>query len=175
MSKNRIKTQSPTITTREEAEAAMNLLAEAEAAKRRLSAELDSQILGLKDQYAPLLSAREAEIKLQFTALRAWAEAHPQEFGKKKSLQLLAGVLGFRTGTPKLALLSKAWNWDKVLAAALVYLPNFIRQKPELDKEQILAQRDELEPVFHRVGVKVVQDESFYVEPNLTEPEKAGA
>jgi len=104
--------------------------------------------------------------------LRAWAEASPDQFPKGiKSLALAAGTLGFRTGTPKLALLSRAWNWEKVLTQAQRLIPAFIRSKPELDKEAILSQRDEeiLQYAIKACGMKVVQDESFYIEPNLTD------
>lgn len=171
MSKNRIKTPLLTLTTRDEAEAVMNELALAANNRRKFTAGMDKRLLEVKAEFEPIFSEIDAAIAQKSDALRVWAESHPEEFGKKKSIDFLSGTLGFRTGTPKLALLNRSWNWAKVLEAALVYLPNFIRQKPELDKEQIIAQREELEPVFHRVGVKVVQEESFYIEPKLTDPQ----
>ncbi len=84
---------------------------------------------------------------------------------------MLSGTLGFRTGTPALKLLSRAWNWQKVLEACQFILPAFIRNKPEIDKEQIIAQRDELREFLPKVGLKVDQGESFFVEPKLTEVE----
>ena len=173
MSKQRIKINLPLITTRDEAEAVMNDLANIANNKRKLTARLDAGVLKLQEEAAPGISQCDAELKAKSDALRAWAEASPAEFGKKKSIEFLSGTLGFRTGTPKLALLSRAFTWEKVLENAQALIPAFIRSKPELDKEAILGQRDEepLQYAIKRCGLKVVQDESFYVEPKLTDAE----
>jgi phage host-nuclease inhibitor protein Gam len=169
MSKNRIKVKLQTISTRTEAEAVMNELALAENNRRKAIASRDEIILSITEDYTGKIELCEAAIKEKTAALCAWAEANPQLFEKKKSLALYAGTLGFRTGTPKLSLLSRAWNWKKVTDALMVHLPNFIRSVPEADKESLLAQREELAPVFPLVGVKVEQGESFFIEPNLTD------
>jgi len=170
MSKSRIKINLPTITTRDEAEACMNELALAENNRRKLLAIRDGQVLAINSKYEAGIAACAEDVKEKSDALRAWAEAHPEAFPKgRKSLDLVSGVIGFRTGTPKLALLSRAWNWEKVLAEAMHYIPNFIRSKPELDKESIIAQREELAGALPRICVKVVQEESFFVEPALTD------
>lgn len=174
MSKQRIKKSLPTIATRDEAEAVMNELANIANNKRTLTARLDRAILKLQEEAAPGLAMCDAALHEKTELLCAWAEAHPEEFaGKRKSIEFLSGSLGFRTGTPKLALLSRRFNWETVLANVQRLLPAFIRNKPEIDKEAILAQRDEevLQTAITACGMKVVQDESFYVEPNLTNPE----
>ena len=172
MSKSRIKVKLPTIATRDEAEAAMNELAVSANTLRYVISVRDGRVLEINDMFAPDIADHEQHIKERTDALRAWAEASPEQFPKGiKSLALTAGTLGFRTGTPKLALLSRAWNWEKVLAAAQRLIPAFIRSKPELDKEAILGQRDE-EPLQYAIkacGMKVVQDESFFIEPKLTD------
>ncbi len=176
MTKTRIKIALPTIATRSEAEAVMNELALAANNRRKLISRLDAVLLAAQEKEAPGIAACDAVIKAQSDALRAWAEANPAEFGKKKSIEFFAGTLGFRTSTPKLALLSRAWNWDKVLATlkASPLYQKFIRTKEEVDKESILAEAA-AHPCFDAgyMGLKVVQDESFYVEPALTETEVA--
>jgi len=169
--KTRIKIKIQTPATREEAEAVMNELALAENNKRTLAAKLDREILAAQERVAPALARCDEVVREKSAALKAWAEANPQLFAKRKSVDLLAGTLGFRTGTPKLALLSRAWNWDTVTEAVGHFLPNFIRSKPEVDKEAILAQREEeaIKFILPKCGLKVTQGESFFVEPNLTE------
>jgi phage host-nuclease inhibitor protein Gam len=172
MSKLRIKVKLPEIQNRADAEQCMNFIASAANAKRMINAELDQKILDLKKQYDVDLSSFDEEMDLQTRMLQVWAEANPAEFPKgRKSIEFLSGTLGFRTGTPKLALLNRKWNWDSALAAVQSYLPNFIRNKPEIDKEAIVNQRnDDLMPEsIQKCGMKVVQDESFYIEPKLTE------
>jgi phage host-nuclease inhibitor protein Gam len=172
MSKKRIKVElnTETLNTREDAEASMNELALAENNKRKFIAARDAAVLKVQENSAPLITQCEQFIEAKAAELQAWAESHPEAFPKgRKSIDLAAGTLGFRTGTPKLALLSRAWNWKKVTDALMVHLPNFIRSAPEPDKESLLAQREELAPMFPLIGVKVDQGESFFIEPNLTD------
>ena len=178
MTKQRIKLPAaPAITTRDEAEAVMNQLALTANNRRKFITRLDAEKLAVEEKYAANLAACEADIKAKSEILRAWAEANPEAFGKKKSIDFAAGTLGFRTGTPKLKLLAR-WTWDKVLAAIEARAFNFVRTTPEVDKEAIITfyasatDKPEVEAkVLAPIGVKVVQDESFYVEPNLTDTE----
>ena len=90
---------------------------------------------------------------------------------------MLSGILGFRTGTPKLTLLSRVFNWVRVLALVEEHQPGFIRLKKEVDKEGLLTlhsqatDRAVADAELKRMGLKVTQEESFYIEPNLTELE----
>ena len=169
MSKSRIKINLPTLTNRTEAEAAMNELAQAENNKRLLITDRDERVLKIQEESAATIGECEEFVAARTDALKAWAEAHPEEFHKgRKSIDFAAGTLGFRTGTPKLKLL-RGWNWKKATDAVCQFLPNFIRSVPEVDKEAIIGQREELAEILPRVGLKVDQDESFFIEPKLTE------
>jgi phage host-nuclease inhibitor protein Gam len=166
--KSRIKIPLAIIASRDQAERAMNELALAENHKRNLIARLDTVVLKFQDEAAPALAACDTEIKARTDALRVWAESNPREFAAgRKSIPLLSGTLGFRTGTPRLALMSRTHTWDGVLD--LLHdkgWTGFIRTRTEPDKESLLAQRDRCN--LGEVGLKVVQDESFYIEPRLT-------
>lgn len=157
------------IRDRAEAETHVNTVAALVNERRATAAEMDEKILNLKKEYELELANLNVQIKVGTDNLEAWALANPEEFGKAKSIEFLAGRIGFRTGTPKLTLLSRAWNWEKVTSAVEHLLPNFIRNKPEVDKEAIIAQREELAEFLPGVGLKVTQGESFFVEPKLTE------
>ena len=157
------------ITSRADAEAGVTRLAEVVNARRAFASAMDDEILAIRNRYELKLGQLDAQIEQTTGDLEAWAVANPSEFGKRKSIEFLNGTVGFRTGTPKLSLLSPAWTWEKVTAAVERLLPNFIRNKPEVDKESILGQRDELAEFLPSVGLKVTQGESFYVEPKLTE------
>jgi phage host-nuclease inhibitor protein Gam len=174
MSKNRIKIKLPQISTRIEAEAAVGEIALTVLNQKKLTGQMDAEIAGIRKSYEGNLSAIESDLEIKTEALRIWAEAHPEEFPKgRKSIEFVQGLIGFRTGTPKLALLNRRWNWDKVLESVRTYLPAFVRDHPEVDKEALLNQRDEpiIEQTLPLCGMKVVQDEGFYVEPRLTEVE----
>jgi phage host-nuclease inhibitor protein Gam len=173
MSKSRIKVKLPTIATRDEAEVVMNELAVSANTLRAVIARRDARVLEIQEMFASDISQHEENIATNTDILHAWAEASPDQFTKgRKSLDLAAGTLGFRTGTPKLSLLSRAWNWAKVLAK-LKELGNriFIRKIEEVDKETIISSRGQVwtDATLAAFGVKVVQEESFFIEPKLTD------
>lgn len=176
MSKNRIK-KSLTITlqTREDAEARMRDLAIATNTRVSLIADMDAQILAIKEQYEAAIASVDAAIKAATDDLEVWALANPSLFVKPKCVAFLSGTIGFRTGTPKLALVNRKWNWDLVLENIEQRGFQFIRNKPEVDKEAILAfyaeaadKEEVAAKVLTPIGVKVVQDEGLYIEPKLT-------
>jgi phage host-nuclease inhibitor protein Gam len=167
----RIKKKLHVITSRHEAEAVVGEIANATLNKIGLTAKMDQEVAAAKARYLPLLQECDDFITEKTDDLYVWSDANEAEFGKAKSIKFAVGTVGFRTGTPKLSLLNRSWNWEKVLDAVGVVLPNFIRQKPEIDKEAILDQREELAVFLPSVGLKVNQDESFYVEPHITDVE----
>jgi phage host-nuclease inhibitor protein Gam len=169
MTKARITKTMKFLSTRAEAEATVATVAALTNKQRILKAQMDEKLLIIKSQYESEIGFIEKEIQAGYDQLQQWALENEAEFGKKKSIAFLAGTIGFRTGTPKLVLISKAWNWKKALAAVQVHLPNFIRSAPEIDKESIIAQRDDLAAVLPITGMKVDQGEAFFVEPNLTD------
>lgn len=169
----RLKISLPQIVSRDDAEAIVGEIALATINQIRTTARMDAEIAAVRKRYEGNLSVIAADLKAKTETLHAWAEANPQEFGKKKSVEFTQGTIGFRTGTPRLALLNRKWNWESVLAGLQQLLPAFVRFKPEVDKEALLAQRDEeiIRTMLPRFGMKVVQDEGFFVEPKLTEVE----
>jgi phage host-nuclease inhibitor protein Gam len=169
--KTRIKSNTRTI-TREEAEALVNEIAHAENRRRFISATVDEKTLAIREKYAPDLDATAATIKANSALVQAWAEANPEEFGKKKSLVFAAGTIGFRTGTPK-AKTRAGFTWSRVLEKlkALEWGFAFIRITEDVAKDEIIAAATQarLTPAdLGQIGVDVVQDESFFIEPDLT-------
>lgn len=51
------------------------------------------------------------------------------------------GVIGFRTGTPKLKTL-KGFTWASALQLVKEFLPGYVRQTEEIAKDKLLADRD---------------------------------
>lgn len=172
----RIKITLPTAAGRPEAEAVMTDLAQTMNQQRLLTARRDKEVLAINEKFEGDLAGLAGRIKTQTDCLRAWAEANPDQFPKdRKSIQFTSGILGFRTGTPKLALFSRAFNWERVLAQVQALLPDCVRTKKEVDKESLLnrygqsADKTAADAEFRRLGVKVTQDESFFIEPDLTQ------
>ena len=180
MTKQRIKVVTPVIQTRDEAEGVMNALALIATNKRIIAARMDKELLAVQEKYSGQLTECDAVITSEAKKLEAWANAHPEEFPRnKKSIELLAGTIGFRIDTPSVALLNRTFTWAKVLAFIKAKRwRKFIRVKIEVDKDAILKRAGTLEKPtkFQRetlpeMGLKIVQAENFFVEPKLTDTE----
>jgi len=169
----RIKTTAPTLKTREEMEALVGDIARLKTFQQQTTAMMDQRITEVRAEYEQQLSDAERDLAPMVEAVRQWAEANPEAFGKHKSLDLLHGVIGWRVGMPTLKTLS-GWTWDRVLEKLKSTYPGltFIRTKEEVDKASILAQRETLlDGDLRQMGVRVVQEETFFIEPKLTEVE----
>ncbi|TAN18803.1 MAG: hypothetical protein EPN37_04385, partial [Chitinophagaceae bacterium] len=95
---------------------------------------------------------------------------NPLDFGNRKSIEFAHGILGFRTGTPKLKP-RKGFTWNSITNLLKEFLPDYVRTEEAPAKDRLLADRDvpEVSGLFTRVGIYVDQDETFYVEPKKEE------
>lgn len=171
--KTRIKTAARAL-TRAEVESYVGAIREAKIEEQALLAEREQHRKKIDAEFAPELETLAEHIAFGVEAVRAWAEAHPDEFAKRKSIEFTHGTIGFRTGTPKVVLLNRKWNWEMVLDSLNTTLPEFVRTKLEPDKDAIIktwTTDESMRAPFNEHGLKVVQDESFFVEPKLEQPE----
>lgn len=169
----RIKVKAPVIKTREEVEAIVGDITRLKSFQQQTTAAMDARLTEVRAEYEQQLGDAEADLAPMVESVRAWAEANPEAFGKNKSLDLLHGIIGWRIGNPTLKTLS-GWTWDRVLEklkSATAYAC-FVRTKEEVDKASLLAQRETLlDGDLRNMGMRVVQDETFFIEPKLTEVE----
>ena len=163
----------PVPITREQAENVVGQIRMLKIRQMTVQAEREAKHQEVDKFFASELGSLAGRLDERAGWVQSWAEANPTLFEKRKSIEFTHGTVGFRTGTPKLALLDRKWNWEKVLEQVRRLLPAFIRDTPTIDKEAILAQRAEpaLQFAIKGCGMKVVQDESFYVEPKIEEIE----
>lgn len=153
--------------TREKAEEALGLFAKANAQLAKVNAEIELQCAKLREKQADIIESLSEIREENFAILEAFANENKGEFfTTKKSLEMLHGKIGFRTGTPKLKTL-KGFTWASVLQLVREFMPNYIRTSEEVSKEKLLADRyfEGMEEKMAKIGVQVVQDESFFVEP----------
>lgn len=129
-----------------------------------LEGEMNRELTDVKDRYEMRIARLQEQQEQHFEVMQAYAECNPDRFEKKKSLEFTHGIIGFRTGTPKLKP-GKGFTWAGVFEMVKVKLPVFIRTKEELDKERLLADRNTID--LKGLGLEVAQDESFYVAPKL--------
>lgn len=164
----RIRLTRSVVSTRADAEKVLGEIAADTADLNLLKASLDQELTTIRQKYEGRIDGLAKQIEQKSGLLQQWAEAAPEEFGGKKSIDFLHGRLGFRTGNPALKTLS-GWTFKRVLE---VIDRTFIRTKEELDKELVLAAhaRSELDDkALRSVGLRVVQDEAFFVEPKIEE------
>ena len=138
-------------------------LAQSEAKKAAAQKALD-------DQYSLQIEEAQAQLKLYAKDLEAWAEANPELFKDRKSLDWTDGTIGFRLGQPTLTK-ARTVSWEEVLEKVSDVLGDqFIRITSEIDKRAIIDQRDILKPEeLDQCHIAVVQEERFFVEPKLTD------
>lgn len=154
-----------TVKTIVEAEAVLGEYAQVDAKLQKINAEMDSQINKIREKYVNEITSLNANKERLIDELQHFAETNPDHFEKRKSIEMVHGVIGFRTGTPKLRPLKKC-TWASITEALKVHLPNYIRTVDEPDKVKLLADRDDerVMKLMPKVGCEVVQDETFYVE-----------
>lgn len=152
--------------TREQYEQAFAEFAMADAKAQSLTAKMDQEMTRIREKYADQLAELNDMKDKAFEVMQTFAvENKDVLFAKKKSLESAHGVIGFRTGNPKLKNM-KGFTWAAVTNLCKEFLPAYIRTTEELAKDKLLADRDipEVAEQFANIGVQVVQDESFYVE-----------
>lgn len=167
---SRLKTKPTAIITRTEAEEVCGQIARDMNDRRRLSAEMDAELKAVRDRYQARITALGKSMEGQLARLQDWAESNPTEFVGKRSIEMMHGRVGWRLGQPQLKPLSGT-TWARVLEI-IGEDTRFLRMKPEVNKEALIAARDEIGAEGLRaLGVKVVQEEDFFVEPKLTDTE----
>ncbi len=148
------------------AEEAFAAYAKADAKSAQITAKMDVEITKIRERYQDELQTLQTEKEEQFARMQSYAENNRGDFGSRKSIEFAHGVLGFRTGTPKLKT-RQGFTWSSVTNLLKEYLPADVRTREEPAKDRLLADRDDpaVLGLFTKVGIMVDQDETFYVEP----------
>jgi phage host-nuclease inhibitor protein Gam len=141
-------------------------------------AYLEAKIITLREEAQPTITAIQERVDAATKTVKAWAEAHRDEFPPdRKSLELVHATLAFRTSPPAVQLL-RGWTEDKAvahLAAMGVPFERFIRTILEVNREAVLAGADRDKGIFSAVGtegvdlglvgLKITQTEKFSIDP----------
>lgn len=145
---------------------AMASYAANDARSAKIRATIDVEITKVREKYADDLEEIADELEKNQEIIEVYCmENKDTLFSKKKSMDTSHGTVGYRTGTPKLKLL-KGFNWNKVLDNLKAYLPSYVRTTEEPAKDRLLSDREneEVAENLKKVGIEVVQDESFFIE-----------
>ena len=171
MTKTREKKVVVSGVTRDQMEEAFGKFALADAKIQGINAKMDAEITKIRDRNADALAEYQEQKDAAFDVLQTYAvENRDDLFTKRKSMETTHGILGFRTGTPKLKTL-KGFTWAAVLELLKRTKPEYVRTSEEVAKDKLLADREseEMPELMRTVGIKVDQDETFFVEPKKEE------
>lgn len=169
----RLKKKAISGVTLEQAQEASEQFAVTRNNLSKLETRVNEEINKVKSRYQEQITELQEALEEPAQVLQVFATEQKDSWGKKKSLELLHCTIGFRTGMPKVCK-EKKFTWDAVLelvkkSKSLNKL--FVRTKEELDKEAILATKDEkvLEQLKEQAYVYVDQEECFFVEAKKEE------
>lgn len=171
MTKTREKKTVYTGVKQEEMELAFADYARADARQQKINAEMDIAMTKIREKYQDELAKLQETKDNAFDVMQTFAmENRAELFSKKKSMETVHGTMGFRIGTPKLKTL-KGFTWASVLGMLKEFMPGYVRTVEEPAKDKLLAEREDenVMALMPKVGVCVVQDETFFVEPKKEE------
>jgi phage host-nuclease inhibitor protein Gam len=166
----RIRLRGPVIESRAEMEILVAEITELKLRLKQSANAMDEALTGVRERYEKRQAGLEKSIAEKSTVAQAWAEANWAEFGSLKSLEFTHGTVGWRSGQPQLRTLS-GWTWDRVLEKLKqeADLSGYVRAREEVNKQMILGDRERLgNDGLRGLGVRVVQEESFFIEPKLS-------
>lgn len=149
------------------AEKVMAVYADADAKLEQITSKMDEEIIKIREAKAAELQDLTEKRDTAFKQLQMYGESHPDLFTKKKSFNMSQGLIGFRTGTPKLKT-KKGFTWAAVLKLLGVdeLGKSYIKTVEQPMKDKLIADRenDAVQVLLPKVGIEVVQEEAFYVE-----------
>lgn len=160
------KTKANVIATREELEATMGIYAEQTLEFDRLTVEMEQRLAQIRAEYEGRMAECVERADAAFADLEAYAALHKADFEERRSLELLHGSMGYRTGTPAVKQCPgvKAEHSVELLAAGR---PEWTRRVTTVDKESILAElagNPSRNDVLRPYGLQIVQGEQFWAE-----------
>ena len=173
------KTISTTITGRDDLERRVGDYAEATARIAEVEAQMNLEISKIREKFEGRVSDLKDAADAVFDDLNAYASLHPEIFSAgRKSIDLLHGTIGFRTGQPRLSM--PRGKTDDELCSSMLALPTvacFVRRTNVVDKSAVIGaisadQPNDRKAVLESIGFRVTQAERFYVDPKYEDVEK---
>ena len=155
----------PQVVTKQHAISAMERYAVATSQLKQIEAKIELATQRTRETHQERIAEcqrlqKEAQEELQVFAL----EMKQTLFSGQKSLHLRHGSIGFRTGTPRVVK-KRSLTWEAALRLFKSRKWTFVRVKEAVDKEQIIAQREDPEVMaeLSDMGIEVRQEERFFV------------
>lgn len=148
--------------------------ADAERREAEINRKITLDVAVLHQLYESELQRLVAAKQRAYNLARTYCLQHKTElFAQRRSIGTIHGIAGFRLGTPKLL----HDNWDKALEMLKAKLPDYVRTTEEPARNRILTDRhkENVAPRLVEMGMQVVQEEIFYIEPRPASQSKIAA
>lgn len=173
----RIKPQLINIRGRSDAERNVGIAGATQNRLNGLKVEMDAEIREVRERYESLIDTADVELQRVVLSLEAWARENPDEFAAgRKSIDFVHGTIGFRTGTPKVKKGRKFPSLQKVaeFMRTLPWARKYVKQAAAtVNKEVLIGDRAKLTAEqLNELGLSIVQEETFYVEPKAEQLEQ---
>jgi len=177
-SKSRINTAT-LIRTRAQAIAALHELRTATIQRNILQSKREKKIAAIDDEFVHQIDDCRKDAERLALALEGWAYANPADFEGKRSLDLGHGILGFRVSPPAVKKLRARETFGDIVARmmTLPWAAKYLRHRePELNKGLLITDRETLTAEELKIlGVEIVQEDQFFVEPKIDETSPEGS
>jgi len=165
-----VSAPAPTITSRHELDAVVENIVQLQLNRAEIEREQDQEIAGIRQKFRAPLAEIERYLTLETTWVETWARSHPDSFRDRQSLALTHAVIGFRVSPHRVDRASRKWTWSAIAEklGEMAWGRRYLRQPAlEVNKEALLADRADLSSAELRtVGLKIVQEERFYIAPH---------
>ena len=170
------KTISTTISSREDLERRVGDYAKSTAKIAEIEAQMNLEIAKIREKFEGKISDIKDDADAVFDDLNAYASLHPEIFSAgRKSVDLLHGTIGFRTGQPRLSM--PRGKTDDELCSSMLALPTvacFVRRTNVVDKSAVIGaisadQPSDSKTVLESIGFRVTQAERFFIDPKYEE------
>lgn len=150
--------------TRDQAEDAMRDLCITVHKLDGVTAEMNEKLARVREQFETDIQALTETRDLLRAKVQSWADKHPEAFAKKKSVEMVHGLCGYRT-SPQALKTVRGVTWAKALGLVKLAFPSYVRTKEEIDKEGLLAARDSIgTAALLTMGLRVDQAETFFID-----------
>jgi phage host-nuclease inhibitor protein Gam len=171
MTKTREKKVVVSGVTRDQMEEAFGKFALADAKAQGINAKMDAEITKIRERNADALADLQEQKDAAFEVMQTFATENRDDlFTKRKSMETTHGILGFRTGTPGLKQM-KGFTVASSVNLLKEFGADYVRTTEVIAKDKLIADRDNegIPELMTKVGLKVVQEETFFVEPKKEE------
>ena len=138
--------------------------------QRLLTAAMDEQIQSIRQHYWPNWPPKTRPSTKKCNSPASGPKPTRTNSAPARSIETVHGAVGWRTGQPALKTLPAGPSTACCKPSNRPAPSAYIRVKEEVHKQNLLSDRDAIGPEkLRQFGLRVVQEEAFFVEPKLTE------